>query len=42
MIPADAKGFVRGGGWYHHRLIRTADGWRSRELVQKQAWRTIS
>lgn len=42
MIAADAKGFLRGGGWYNHRLTRTAEGWRSRELVQEQAWRTVS
>jgi hypothetical protein len=40
-IAATKPGFVRGGGWYHHRLIRTPDGWRSRELVQEQSWRTI-
>jgi hypothetical protein len=42
MIASDTKGFVRGGGWYNHRLTRTAAGWRSRELVQEQAWRTIT
>jgi hypothetical protein len=42
MIRADAKGVIRGGGCYHHRLTRTAEGWRSRELVQEQAWRTIT
>jgi 3-phenylpropionate/cinnamic acid dioxygenase small subunit len=26
------------GGWYHHRLVRTDDGWRSRELVEESAY----
>jgi len=26
------------GGYYHHRLLRTADGWRSRELVEELVW----
>jgi hypothetical protein len=40
MAEADAKGFLHGGGWYHHRLRRTPDGWRSGELVEEQSWRT--
>jgi hypothetical protein len=40
MIPADAKGLLQGGGWYHHRMVRTPSGWRSRELVEEQTWRT--
>jgi SnoaL-like domain len=27
------------GGYYHHRLVRTADGWRSRELVEELVWK---
>ncbi len=27
------------GGWYRHRLVRTADGWRSRELVEDLCWK---
>ncbi|MEO5878133.1 MAG: nuclear transport factor 2 family protein [Streptosporangiaceae bacterium] len=42
MISATAPGLLRGGGFYHHRMVRTADGWRSRELVAEQLWRTIS
>lgn len=42
MITADTKGLLRGGGWYHHRLVRTADGWRSTELVNEQTWRTVT
>lgn len=26
------------GGLYHHRLVRTGAGWRSRRLVQEIAW----
>ncbi|MER6580441.1 nuclear transport factor 2 family protein [Nonomuraea sp. NPDC001023] len=40
MVAADAKGFLHGGGWYHHRMRRTSDGWRSQELVEEQSWRT--
>ncbi|MEU7829292.1 MULTISPECIES: nuclear transport factor 2 family protein [unclassified Nonomuraea] len=41
LVSADSKGLIQGGGWYHHRMLRTADGWRSRELVEEQSWRTI-
>lgn len=27
------------GGLYHHQLVRTASGWRSRELVEELIWR---
>jgi len=40
-ILADAKGLVRGGGYYHHRMIRTKAGWRSREVVLEQTWRVM-
>lgn len=33
-------GVLQGGGWYHHRMIRTPSGWRSRELTEEQTWRT--
>lgn len=26
------------GGFYHHRMVRTADGWRSVELVEESSW----
>ncbi len=26
------------GGWYHHDLVRTDAGWRSRRLVETAAW----
>jgi 3-phenylpropionate/cinnamic acid dioxygenase small subunit len=27
------------GGYYHHALVRTAKGWRSRELVEELVWK---
>ena len=26
------------GGWYHHEMVRTPDGWRSRSLVEEASW----
>ncbi|MEC9424872.1 MAG: nuclear transport factor 2 family protein [Actinomycetota bacterium] len=26
------------GGWYHHDLVRTPDGWRSQRLREEAAW----
>ena len=26
------------GGWYHHQLVRTVDGWKSRSLVEEASW----
>jgi len=26
------------GGYYHHDLVRTPDGWRSRRLVEENRW----
>jgi hypothetical protein len=26
------------GGYYHHELVRTSDGWRSRNLREKNIW----
>ncbi|TMR93427.1 nuclear transport factor 2 family protein [Nonomuraea basaltis] len=40
MVAAGTEGFLHGGGWYHHRMRRTPDGWRSTELVEEQSWRT--
>jgi hypothetical protein len=42
LIPAGTQGLLQGGGWYHHRMVRAGDGWRSRELVEEQTWRTAS
>ncbi|RJL35265.1 nuclear transport factor 2 family protein [Bailinhaonella thermotolerans] len=35
-------GVIHGGGWYHHRLLRTPEGWRSRDLVEEQTWRVMT
>ena len=26
------------GGWYHHRMVRTPHGWRSRDLREENNW----
>ena len=26
------------GGWYHHHVVRTDEGWRSRNLVEESAY----
>ena len=26
------------GGYYHHELVRTGDGWRSRSLREDNVW----
>lgn len=41
MVAATTEGFLHGGGHYHHRMLRTPDGWRSTELVEEQSWRTV-
>ncbi len=33
----DSNGFSC-GGYYHHDLVRTPDGWRSRRLVEEATW----
>lgn len=30
---------VEFGGYYHHRMVRTAEGWRSRRLVEEIVWK---
>ncbi len=37
MVLGDATTFVT-GGWYHHEVVRTDDGWRSRKLVEESAY----
>ena len=38
-IDADGTEKLREvGGYYHHDLIRTPDGWRSRGIVDDQVW----
>lgn len=34
-----AEMLVEFGGIYHHRMVRTADGWRSRELLEELVWK---
>jgi hypothetical protein len=26
------------GGYYHHQLVRTDTGWRSRQMTEEQVW----
>ncbi|WP_285490970.1 hypothetical protein [Amycolatopsis taiwanensis] len=26
------------GGYYHHDLVRTGQGWRSRQLIEETVW----
>ena len=38
-MPADeGKRIVEVGGIYHHTLVRTVGGWRSRELLEEVCW----
>ncbi len=42
MLMDDGQGgekVVEIGGLYHHTMIRTADGWRSRKLHEECVWR---
>jgi hypothetical protein len=42
MRMSDGEGgekVVEVGGLYHHELVRTSDGWRSRKLHEQIAWR---
>lgn len=42
MLMDDGQGgqkVVEVGGMYHHTLIRTADGWRSRKLHEEVIWK---
>ena len=33
------RDLVEFGGIYHHDLVRTPDGWRSRRLVEELVWK---
>lgn len=33
-----AENLVEVGGYYHHDLVRTPDGWRSRRMVDETVW----
>ena len=37
--PDGAEQVWEFGGYYHHRLVRTPAGWRSRELVEELVWK---
>jgi hypothetical protein len=42
MPMADGQGgekIVEVGGLYHHTMVRTPDGWRSRKLVEEVVWK---
>ncbi len=39
---ADEARLVEYGGRYHHLMVRTADGWRSRRLREELVWRRDS
>jgi hypothetical protein len=42
MVLAQPDGgelLVEVGGIYHHELVRTPDGWRSRRLVEELVWK---
>ena len=38
-LPDGSSRPAPGGGYYNHLLVRTSDGWRSRELVEEEIWR---
>jgi hypothetical protein len=37
--PDGTQRYAPGGGYYNHSLVRTSEGWRSRELVEEEVWR---
>jgi hypothetical protein len=41
VLPQDGGDglIVEFGGLYHHELVRTPDGWRSRRLVEEIVWK---
>lgn len=40
LIPSEdgTEQLMECGGYYHHQMVRTPDGWRSRELVEETVW----
>jgi hypothetical protein len=38
-VPGSAEQLWEFGGLYHHSLVRTPDGWRSRDLREELIWR---
>jgi len=39
MATPDGEVIVEIGGIYHHELVRTPDGWRSRRLLEELVWK---
>ena len=39
LVRDEAEVLVEFGGIYHHDLVRTPDGWRSRRLVEELVWK---
>ena len=37
MVMPDKSAWVT-GGWYHHEMVRTDAGWRSRKLIEESAY----
>jgi hypothetical protein len=37
--PDGTQRYAPGGGYYNHSLVRTGEGWRSRELIEEEVWR---
>jgi hypothetical protein len=44
VVPQDDGGELlwEFGGYYRHQLVRTPEGWRSRELVEELVWKRTS
>lgn len=38
VVGDGGEKLVEVGGYYHHTMTRTADGWRSRHLVDETVW----
>ncbi|WP_235737518.1 nuclear transport factor 2 family protein [Nocardioides alcanivorans] len=38
VAPDGAERLLEVGGYYHHTMVRTPDGWRSRHLVDENLW----
>lgn len=38
VAPDGSETLWEVGGYYHHTMVRTADGWRSRRLVDENVW----
>ncbi|WP_110206909.1 nuclear transport factor 2 family protein [Nocardioides daejeonensis] len=36
--PDGTENLVEVGGYYHHTMVRTVDGWRSRHLIDENVW----